>query len=78
MILNLFFDRKVGFNVLRKTFATGMLHGNNKVELIADALGHRGDSTVYTYLGLDSGRMRMCPLPISVISTDWKKGDFYD
>ena len=55
-----------------------MLHGNNKVELIADALGHRGDSTVYTYLGLDSGRMRMCPLPISVISTDWKKGDFYD
>lgn len=73
-----YLSSNVGFHILRKTFATGMLHGDNKVELIADALGHRGDSTVYTYLGLDSDRMRMCPLPLSETGTDWHGGDFFD
>lgn len=66
------------FHSVRKTFATGLLNQNNKVEMISDALGHRSDSTVYTYLNLDSERMRMCALPLATIHADYKGGDFFD
>ena len=66
------------FHSVRKTFATGLLNQNNKVETISDALGHRSDSTVYTYLNLDSERMRMCALPLANIDVYNKGGDFFD
>lgn len=66
------------FHSVRKTFATGLLDQNNKVEIISDALGHRSDATVYTYLSLDSVRMRMCALPLESIGISWKAGDFFD
>lgn len=65
------------FHSVRKTFATGLLNQNNKIETISDALGHRSDSTVYTYLSLDCERMRMCALPLSSIGIDCKGGDFF-
>lgn len=66
------------FHSVRKTFATGLLNQNNKVEIISDALGHRSDSNVYTYLSLDSVRMHMCALPLESIGVSWKAGDFFD
>lgn len=65
------------FHSVRKTFATGLLNQNNKVETISDALGHRSDSTVYTYLSLDCEKMRMCALPLASIGIDCKGGDFF-
>jgi integrase len=65
------------FHSVRKTFATGLLNQNNKVEIISDALGHRSDSNVYTYLSLDSVRMRMCALPLESIGICYKAGDFF-
>ena len=59
-----------GFHILRKTFATNMLQGSNSTFIIADALGHQGDGTVYTYLGMNPDKMRRCPLK-------WMGGDFF-
>ncbi|MEG0736589.1 MAG: tyrosine-type recombinase/integrase, partial [Longicatena sp.] len=65
-----------GFHVVRKTFATNLLRGNTKVELISDSLGHSTDSTVYKYLSLDEKRMRLCPLSLQEIGICWKGGAF--
>ncbi|KJR44271.1 Mobile element protein [Desulfosporosinus sp. I2] len=65
-----------GFHVVRKTFATNLLRGNTKVELISDSLGHSTDSTVLKYLSLDEERMRLCPLSLKEIGISWKGGAF--
>lgn len=66
-----------GFHVTRRTFATGLLRGNTKIELISDSLGHSTDSTVHKYLALDDERMRLCPLSLSETGITWKGGDFH-
>ncbi len=73
-------DRKSenkGFHVTRRTFATGLLMGNAKVELISDSLGHSTDSTVHKYLSLDDERMRLCPLSLEETGISWKGGAFH-
>lgn len=73
-------DRKSenkGFHVTRRTFATGLLMGNTKVELISDSLGHSTDSTVHKYLSLDDERMRLCPLSLEETGISWKGGAFH-
>ncbi|MBS5632169.1 MAG: tyrosine-type recombinase/integrase [Clostridiales bacterium] len=66
-----------GFHVLRRTFATNLLRGNTKVELIADSLGHSTDSTVHKYLSLDEERMRQCPISLGIVGISLKGGVFH-
>lgn len=61
-------DRKVegsGFHVTRKTYATQLLKNGVGADMVAEALGQRGTSSINRYLSLDSDRMRMCPLSLS-------------
>ncbi|MBR3314898.1 MAG: tyrosine-type recombinase/integrase [Atopobiaceae bacterium] len=53
-----------GYHVLRRTFATSMLRGGSGRAEVAEALGHRTELSTEPYLALDSGRMRMCALPM--------------
>ncbi|EKD24614.1 MAG: Phage integrase, partial [uncultured bacterium (gcode 4)] len=64
------------FHSVRKTFATQLLKGNTKVELISDALGHRADGTVHKYLSLDEKHMRMCSLSMVDTGISYKGGAF--
>ena len=66
-----------GFHVVRKTFATQLLEGNTKVELISDSLGHSTDGTVDKYLSLDEKRMRMCPLSLEEAGISYEGGAFH-
>lgn len=61
-------DRKVkgsGFHVTRKTYATQLLKNGVGADMVAEALGQRGTTTVHRYLSLDTNRMRMCPLSMT-------------
>ena len=61
-------NRKVegsGFHVTRKTYATNLLKNGVGANVVAEALGQRGTSSVHRYLSLDVDRMRMCPLSMS-------------
>ncbi len=51
-----------GFHMTRKTFATRMLRADNRVDDIANALGHARKETTETYLERDEKNMRLCPL----------------
>lgn len=66
-----------GFHVVRKTFATQLLEGSTKVELISDSLGHSTDGTVHKYLSLDEKRMRMCPLSLAEAGISYEGGVFH-
>lgn len=60
-------DRKVegsGFHVTRKTYATALLRNGVGTDVVAEALGQRGTSSVHRYLSLDQERMRMCALEL--------------
>lgn len=61
-----------GFHVVRKTFATGLLKGSTKLELISDSLGHSTDDTVHKYLSLDEERMRQCPISMMDVGIELK------
>lgn len=64
-------DRKVegsGFHVTRKTYATRLLKNGVGADMVAEALGQCGASSVHCYLSLDTDRMRMCPLSLSEYS----------
>lgn len=54
-----------GFHVTRKTYATQLLKNGVGADMVAEALGQRGTSSVHHYLSLDTERMRMCPLSLS-------------
>jgi len=69
-------DNSCCFHSLRKTFATQLLKGNTKVELISDSLGHSTDATVHKYLSLDEKQMRMCPLSMVDTGISYKGGAF--
>lgn len=64
------------FHSVRKTFATQLLKGNTKIELISDSLGHRADGTVHKYLSLDEKQMRKCPLSMVDTGISYKGGAF--
>ena len=70
-------DKGRGFHVVRKTFATRLLEGRTKVELISDSLGHSTDDTVNKYLSLDEKRMRLCPLSLEETGISYKGGAFH-
>ena len=70
-------DKRYGFHVVRKTFATQLLEGSTKVELISDSLGHSTDDTVRKYLSLDEKRMRLCPLSLEETCISYKGGAFH-
>ena len=60
-------ERKVkgsGFHVTRKTYATQLLKNGVGANMVSEALGQRGTSSVHCYLSLDVDRMRMCPLSL--------------
>lgn len=65
------------FHTVRKTFATQLLEGSTKVELISDSLGHSTDDTVHKYLSLDEERMRMCPLSMAETGISYQGGAFH-
>jgi integrase len=65
-----------GFHIVRKTFATTLLRGQTKAELISDSLGHSTDATVYKYLALDGERMKKCPLSLRETGIALKGGVF--
>jgi len=54
-----------GFHVTRKTYATNLLRNGVGADMVAEALGQRGTSSVHRYLSLDVDRMRLCPLSLS-------------
>lgn len=61
-------DRRVegsGFHVTRKTYATQLLKNGVGADMVAEALGQYGTSSVHRYLSLDTDRMRMCPLSLA-------------
>jgi integrase len=70
-------DSECRFHSVRRTFATQLLKGNTRVELISDSLGHSTDSTVHKYLSLDEERMRMCPLSLQDSGILYKGGAFH-
>lgn len=51
-----------GFHMTRKTFATRLLRGDNRLDDISNALGHASQETAEVYLERDGERMRLCPL----------------
>lgn len=63
-----------GFHVVRRTFATNLLRGNTKAEIIADTLGHSTEGTVHKYLSLDEERMRQCPISLGDVDIPLKGG----
>ena len=69
-------DKSCCFHSVRKTFATQLLKGNTKVELISDSLGHSTNSTVHKYLSLDEKQMRICPLSMVDTGISYKGGAF--
>ena len=70
-------DNSCCFHSVRKTFATQLLKGNTKVELISDSLGHSTEGTVHKYLSLDEKQMRMCPLSMVDTGISYKGGVFH-
>jgi site-specific recombinase XerD len=70
-------DNSCCFHTVRRTFATWLLKGSTKFELIADSLGHSTDSTVHKYLSLDEKQMRMCPLSMEDTGISYKGGAFH-
>ena len=68
---------KCKFHSVRKTFATELLSGNTKLELITESLGHRTDTTVHKYLSLDEVRMKACALSLKEAHISYKGGAFY-
>lgn len=75
--LNLSYDSKCKFHSVRKTFATKLLQGDTKTELISDSLGHSTNDTVHKYLSLDEARMRLCPISMSDVGISYKGGAFH-
>jgi integrase len=69
-------DNSCCFHSVRKTFATQLLKGNTKVELISDSLGHSTDGTVHKYLSLDEKQIRRCPLSMVEACISYKGGAF--
>lgn len=69
-------DGGCSFHSIRKTFATQLLVGNTKVELISDSLGHSTDDTVHKYLSLDEKRIRLCALSMADTGISYKGGAF--
>ncbi|MDI9470768.1 MAG: tyrosine-type recombinase/integrase, partial [Bacillota bacterium] len=67
--------KKGGFHIVRKTFASGLLQGNVRVERISDALGHTTDETVGKYLSLDEERMHQCPISLAEAGIRHEWGD---
>jgi len=55
-------EKKKGFHMTRKTFATRMLRAENRVDDISNALGHTRKESVEVYLERDEANMRRCPL----------------
>ena len=74
--LNLSYDSKCKFHSVRKTFATNLLRGDTKTELISDSLGHSTDDTVHKYLSLDEAKMRLCAISMSAVGISYKGGAF--
>jgi site-specific recombinase XerD len=70
-------DNSCCFHTVRRTFATQLLQGSTKFELIADSLGHSTDSTVHKYLSLDEKQMRMCPLSMEDTGISYEGGAFH-
>lgn len=69
-------DGGCSFHSIRKTFATQLLNGNTKVELISDSLGHSTDDTVHKYLSLDEKKIRLCALSMAEAGISYKGGAF--
>lgn len=65
------------FHSVRRTFATQLLNGNTKLELISDSLGHSTDDTVHKYLSLDEKGMRSCGLSLEDTGISYKGGVFH-
>ena len=74
--LNLPHASKCKFHSVRKTFATQLLEGNTKTELISDSLGHSTDDTVHKYLSLNASRMRLCAISMADVGISYKGGAF--
>lgn len=64
-----------GFHVTRKTYATSLLRNGVGVDLVSEALGQKGTTTIHRYLSLDEERMRMCPLSLEAEGIALKGGD---
>lgn len=54
-----------GFHTTRRTFATNLLRAGVGVNTIIDSLGHSTDDTVFEYLSLDEGRIRLCAMSLA-------------
>jgi site-specific recombinase XerD len=61
-----------GFHILRRTFATKILLSGNKIQDIANLLGHQNTSSLDSYLSLDETRMHMCPLNLELFKYQGK------
>ena len=57
-------ETSLGFHVLRRTFASELLRNTVAPDMIAEALGHSGISTVDKYLTTDEKNLRRCMLPM--------------
>lgn len=74
--LSIPYNEGCSFHSVRRTFATKLLSGNTRMELISDSLGHSTESTVHKYLALDVVRMRMCALSLTETNLSYTGGAF--
>ena len=57
-------ETSFGFHILRRTFASELLRNTVAPDMIAEALGHAGISTVDKYLTTDEKNLRSCMLSL--------------
>ena len=60
-------QKRYGFHITRRTFASRMLGNDVPFDTISDALGHRQRETVFEYLATDEEGLRGCAIPLSAI-----------
>lgn len=57
-------EKRMGFHITRRTYATQRFRNNCSCSAVADLLGHTDAETVHKYISLDEERMRLCPIPL--------------
>lgn len=66
---------RIGFHILRRTFATTILKRGAGIERVIDSLGHHDKTTVMKYLSFDEKYMRKCPLTLKECGIELRGGE---
>jgi len=66
--------KRHGPHSLRHSLATNMLSKNISLPIISTVLGHQTTESTKIYLKVDIEKLRLCPLPIPSLNSDFYKG----